>query len=124
MKSIFPAGTAFEIVAPGEMYVVSDCSDRGYDAGPIEFMYVISSNEQVGPAVELEFSYLDDYTLKEYLGFEKIADGCFCFKVLFYNPIAEKDVVYERYLHRLQSLDKFIAARDAELARTQLSDVK
>jgi hypothetical protein len=91
------------IITPGEIYVLIECESGSYGLDSLEFLYVITSEEEILTAIEMEICIVmaEDYTLKAFLGISKISADCHQFKMSCYYKPDRRRVEYSFYLHRI-----------------------
>ena len=103
------------ILAPGEVYIFTECESRACHIDPLHFSYVIKSEREVLPALEVELTSLEDYyDFKDYTGCKRISDDCYVFRFQCLEKPDMKKKVYALYLHRMMSLQDVLNGRRLE----------
>jgi hypothetical protein len=107
MKKTFKPISEVRICRPGEIYIFCESDDPGWDPGPIEFMYIIRSDDEIIPALKMDVEGYLSYQIKRFVGCAKISDSCFELKMECYDP-EEGDIKYSVFLHRIKTLQDAI----------------
>ena len=91
------------IIKPGEIYVFTQSEDRLDEMEGPDISYTIQSDEELMAALEMEvFRVLPSwYNLKGFLGWEKLSDNCYQFRLSCHPSEYSKRTVYSLYLHRM-----------------------
>ena len=106
-KNVFADLSVAGFLREGETYYLSEWTDnQGPD--PIEYLYVIRTEEELGKAVIMEFTLLasKDWEIRKFVGVRKIKDDSYEFISLMYD--IDRDCEFERsiYLYRLMSFEE------------------
>jgi len=95
------------IITSGEIYILNPEGDPRHNPGPIEFIYTLTCDEHILPALELEFCILDElYALRKFCRYGEILDGVYEFHFRCYDKEGEEEVGYSMFLHRLSTLSQ------------------
>ena len=97
-------GLSFKgIIRLGEVYIFSETKDRAYEMEPLDMAYVIQSDDEIAPALNMEiFDVMYGvYEFKKFIGYEQLTDDCYRFRMLCYEFRQRKRCVYTLYLHRV-----------------------
>jgi len=99
------------IVSPGEVYIFDERPDRAHSPDPIKYLYVIKREEEILPALEMEFCIVlaGEYELRQFLGWRKISADCQECKLICYDKVEETEVDYFLYLHRIMTFEEKLA---------------
>lgn len=121
MHPIFKSISIPEIIQPGELYLLSNDSERGGYPEPIYWLFLISKEEELFQALEIEFCILigKEYEALKFLGVKQLDKDCHEFSILCTDLDDGKKVSLKLYLHRLQSFTKYIATSRRLLERRQ-----
>jgi hypothetical protein len=107
LKEISVAG----IIKPGEIYVINETPDRGWDGRPIEYLYTITCAEEIRPALEMEMAILAEcYEIRRFLGQVNMSNDCHRFILLCSEKSKNREIEYSFYLHRLWSFQQKLAS--------------
>jgi hypothetical protein len=112
MNKIFEGVSVAGIIKRGHAYIFDDCVNRGYDAGPIEYLYVIREEEEILPALDMEyFIFMAEFCeITQFIGIRKIDEDCHEFELLGYNKgELEEEVKFTFYLHRLKTFEEHLS---------------
>jgi hypothetical protein len=104
------------IIQPGHTYVLSTEKQNPWDPFPIDRLYVILRDEDILPAVELEFSSVlaHRYELRHFIRCEEVWDDCYEFRFRCWDKAVNKEVGYSLFLLRLPTFaEKLARARKA-----------
>jgi hypothetical protein len=96
------------IIQPGHIYVFCAEKERGWDPGPIDQLYVITRDEDILPALEMELCMIlaDWYELRHFVRCKEVLDDCYEFRFCCLDIAANKEIGYSLFLHRLSSLSE------------------
>jgi hypothetical protein len=99
------------IIAPGDVYILSAEKYQGWDPGPIDEMYILTHDEDLLPAFEMELCIFlaDLYEPRKLIKWGEILDGCYEFRFLCYDKTDEKEIGYSLFLHRLPTFSEKLA---------------
>jgi hypothetical protein len=99
------------IILSGHFYVFCAEKDPGWDPGPIDQLYVITREEDILPALELELCMIlaECYELRQFIRCAEILDGCHEFRFHCWDKAANKEIGYSLFLHRLPTLAEKLA---------------
>lgn len=95
------------IITPGDIYIVSS-NDRGFDPGPTEFLYILTRDEDILTALELELCIVlgDMYDLRMFISSGRVEDGSHEFRFLCREKGRNEEVKHSIFLHRLSTLSE------------------
>jgi hypothetical protein len=102
------------IIAPGETYIFSAEKEYGWDPGPVDHMYVITRDEEILPALDMELCLIlrDCYELRKFIRWAEVLEGCYEFRFRCFDKAANKEIGYSLFLQRLATFaDKLSWAR-------------
>jgi hypothetical protein len=105
MNKLFDCVSVVGIVVPGEIYIFSEKASPGWDPGPINYLYVIQKDEEVLPALEMEFCTVlaGIYEVKKFLGMRRLTDDCYEFRTRCLEREVQEEEDCCLYLHRLRT---------------------
>jgi len=105
MKTLFKNVSLTGVIRPGEVYTFTEDDDRGCGIDCLEYMYIIRSDDEIAPALDMEmFTILNDfYNFTTFLGHEKLSDDCHRFRVKAIPKSERKHIVYCFYLQRIMT---------------------
>ncbi len=108
MNSKFDGVSTAGIIKPGDLYIIYEQADRGWDPGPIEFIYAIRKDEDILAALDMELSIVmaEYYELKRFVGVTKISDDCHEFRMFIHDKEDDKDREWSLYLHRITPFEE------------------
>lgn len=96
------------IIKPGEIFILKEEADPGYDPGPIEYLYTIRNATEIACAIQtdMEIILTEMCEYKEFLGVKEREGRIYEIMMLCYDKAAEKDINYSLYLHRIQTFEE------------------
>ena len=105
MNELFDRLSVVGIVVPGETYIFSEMANRGGDPGPISYLYVIRKDEEILPALEMEYCTVlaDMFEIRRFLGMRKLTDDCYEFRTRCFEKEAKEEQDCCQYLHRVRT---------------------
>jgi hypothetical protein len=108
MNKLFDCVSVVGIVVPGEIYIFSEKASPGWDPGPINYLYVIQKDEEVLPALEMEFCTVlaEVYEVKKFLGMRRLTDDCYEFTTRCLEKQLEQVENVCLYLHRVKTFEE------------------
>lgn len=108
MHKIFEDVSVTGIIMPGHLYIIEECSNRGFPADLIDYLYLISEEKHIMRAMDMEFKIIceDEYELVKFLGIRKRNQNCHEFKVLCCSIKEKKKITKSMYLHRIESFEE------------------
>ena len=109
MNKIFNDVSVAGILAPGQLYVLSEAPRDSLYPEPIEELFIIKNETEILIALDRIFGqmFADEYELVEFLGIRKVSDDCHEFKILGCLKKSEKNIMLSRYLNRVRSFEEF-----------------
>src|SRR6202012_2843280 len=101
LKNIHISG----IINPGGTYIFSAEKEHGWDPGPIDHMYVLTRDEDIIPALEMELCIIlgECYELRKFTKWSQILEGCYEFRFQCIDKAANNAAGYSLFLHRLST---------------------
>jgi hypothetical protein len=99
------------IIQPGHIYVLCTEKQNPFDPFPIDKLYVIPRDEDILPALEMEFCLVltDWYELRHFIRCKEVLDDCYEFRFRCWDKAANKEVGYSLYLQRLSTFAEKLA---------------
>lgn len=99
------------MINPGDIYIICAEKDLGWDPGPIELMYVITRDEDILPALEMEICIFlgQCYELRQFIKCSEILEDCYEFRFRCIDKAENREVGYSLFLHRLSSFSEKLA---------------
>lgn len=99
------------LILPGEVYVLCAEKHQGWDPGPIDQQYVITRDEDILPALDMELCLFlaDCYELRQFIRCAQILDDCYEFRFRCWDKAANEEIGYSLFLHRLPGLAEKLA---------------
>ena len=99
------------IIEPGQLYILGENRDRGWNPQPIDCLFCIREDKEILEALDMDYSIIlaEKCELKKYLGFKKINRNCYEFKLLVYEKDEGEEVRHSVYLHRILTFSEFLA---------------
>lgn len=99
------------IIAPGDTYLFSAEKEPGWDPGPIDQMYVLTRDEDILPALEMELCMIlgNCYEVRRFIRWSQILDDCYEFRFQCFDKEEKKETGYSLFLHRLSSFREKLA---------------
>lgn len=102
MNKLFEKAQVAGIIAPGECYILNDDSDGC--RLELSILYLIRRDEDILPAIEMETCIvMEPYQdLLEFLGWERISEITYAFRMRCYFKEEAEVGEYTLYLHRVK----------------------
>ena len=99
------------IITPGDTYIFSAEKELGWDPGPVDHMYVLTRDEEILPALEMELCIIlgECYELKKFIRWSQILEGCYEFRFQCIDKAANKAIGYSLFLYRLSTVSEKLA---------------
>lgn len=99
------------IIAPGDTYIFSAEKEAGWDPGPLDQLYVLTRDEDIVPALEMELCLIlgNCYELRRFIRCAQILDGCYEFRFQCFDKEEERETTYSLFLYRLASFREKLA---------------
>jgi hypothetical protein len=96
------------IIKPGQIYVLFAEREYGWDLDFIDQLYVITRDEDILPALELELSMLHPhwYELRHFIRCTEVLVDCYEFRFCCWGKSANKDIGYSLFLQRLSTFSE------------------
>jgi hypothetical protein len=108
MSKVLDVANFEGIIVPGDIYILTGCSNPGMDAGPIKDLYTIRSIGQILSAIDMEMEIVlaEMYEYRRFLGVYKKNHQRCEITLLCYDKTLEKEVTYSLFLHRIQTFEE------------------
>ena len=99
------------IIAPGDTYIITAEKEQGWDPGPVDYMYVLTNDQEILPALDMELCIIlaDSYKLRRFVKWAEILDGVYEFRFICLDKETGVEVAYSLFLHRLRSFPEMLA---------------
>jgi hypothetical protein len=99
------------LVKPGCMYTFLAEKENGWDPGPIDQLYVITREEEIVPALEMELCLIlgECYELRKFIKWSQILEDCYEFRFRCWDKAANEEIGYSLFLYRLSSFSEKLA---------------
>jgi hypothetical protein len=103
MNKLFKEARVAGIIEPGHCYYLSPDSSREGDM-PMDQVYLIRRDEDIIPAIDMETCIVMEcyQELLEFLGWERVSDISFVFRMRCYFKEEKEVGEYVLYIHRLK----------------------
>ena len=105
MHPVIAAIPAMHILQPGGMYIISPEKGNIWDRIPIDWLYVITRDEEILPALHMEMCVFvaELYELKGFVKWSEVLVDCYEFRFRCLDKAANREIGYSLFLHRLQT---------------------
>jgi hypothetical protein len=105
MNKLFDGVSVVGIVVPGEAYIFSEKASPAWDPGPISYLYVIKKDEEILPALEMEFCTVlaEMFEIRKFSGMRRVTDDCYEFRTRCFEREVKEEQDCCLYLHRLRT---------------------
>jgi hypothetical protein len=105
MYDLFTGLSLRGLIRPGESYILSEAMDIGRNPRLIEWLYLITTQEELMYALEMELCVVlhDTYAPKKFLRTSTIGRDCWQFLFLCHSIDGQPEIEYSIHLHRLKS---------------------
>lgn len=99
------------LIRPGHVYVFCAEKEHGWDPGPIDQQYVITREEDILPALEMELCMIlaGCYELRKFIRCAEVVEGCYEFRFRCWDKAANEEIGYSQFLYRLANLEEKLA---------------
>jgi len=108
METLFKNVSFAGVLNPGDVYVLMERENRVLNIGPMDLPYTVRSDDEIAKALNMTmFKLLTDYyDFKEFLGYDKVSENCFRFRIKAIDKSERKTIVYCFYLQRLMTFQE------------------
>jgi len=118
MNQLFENVDVSGIIAPGDCWVMTSVPSDGQDV-ILDDLDLIQRDEDILPALDMVVCIvMEEYlVLLAFLGWERVSENSYVFRMRCYDKEEEKEVNHEQYLHRLPSFSERLAETKAIFGR-------